>query len=170
MIDVNDGLTKEQAEKREVSVENVDDTGKYKRQRVGQTIFDSMLLGELISISQNQAAHLFIEALSMSGASIQSVDIKARIEEPGERRPSNSGDRRMIFSSAYRSMKDRCDEDALRLFMRAAGDPFAKADNDQLKQLAKIFDHPLTCLAKYYKLESRSDPRAILRRQVRMSG
>jgi hypothetical protein len=113
---------------------------------------------------------MFIDAFSNSGGSIPSVDIEARIDSPGSRSSNDdAADRRMIFSAAYRSMVKVCDEEATKLFMRMCGDPFISktVGGPNLEVLAKEIRRNLECLSKFYGVTVRTDPRAILRRQVK---
>ena len=135
---------------------------------VVQTVFDSMLLSEFITVSQHAAAHLFIESLDASGASVPSLDIASRIESPPNHNPSSAGDRHMIFSSAYRCMVGECNEDATRILMRICGNPISgwSDGEEKLKELSTVVSHNLSCLSKFYGVNLRPDPRAIVRRQV----
>ncbi len=170
MSRVNDGLSEDQIGKRDVIVEDADEGGVTSRHRVtNQTIFDHMLLSHVITVSQWYAAHLFIEDLSASGASIPSVDFKARMEAPDQNRSTAYGERRMQFSAAYRSMVGKCDEDSTKLFMRFAGDPFTVASHkpslDSIKELEKVIGQNLSCLSRFYKVDMAKDPISIIKRQ-----
>jgi hypothetical protein len=128
-----------------------------------------MLIAELIDLSHWEAAHLFIEALSTSGASIPSLDIVSRMEAPPAHGTS-SEDKRMIFSSAYRSMVGECDDDATTLFMRIAGDPFVAITEDLLKDLSDVITQNLDVLSRHYGVQSHVDPRRVVRRGFLATG
>jgi len=165
MSKLNDGLPQEQLSNRDVEVEEVG--GGTKRQRVsGQTVFDKMLLEELIDVSQWLAVHLFIEDLSTSGAAIPSMDFEAAFEA-NQNNPVNISDRRMIFSSAFRSM-DKCGEENIRIFMRACELPFGfrTKTHKELEKLSRFIIQNLSCLSKHYGVKLRTDPRVIIRRQI----
>jgi len=174
MSEVNDGLPPKQLATRAVTTEATQPTGNAKRQRVrGQTVFDMLLLKELITVGQWKAAHLFVEDLSASGASIPSSDLVSGMEAPPSHIASSVGDKRMIFSSAYRSMTGKCVDSDIKIFMSLAGE-FLRTDiikhktDDELLVIVKSIVHCLDCLTKFYGVESSVDPRKIIRRQIRL--
>ena len=155
--------------KRNVSQENVDIKGLVKRDRINnQTVFDEMLVKGFIELPQHEAAHLFMEALSISGTSIQSVDIEAFGGSPFHKKGNSISERRMIFSNAYRSMTEaNHKEEQIKLVMRYCHNPYEiVSDVKKLKAIAVAVHLPLRTLAKYYKIDRLRDPRSIIRSQV----
>lgn len=166
MAVVNDGLNDEQLSRKSVSTESVDGSGLVNRQRVsGQTIFDVMLIEYYIEYAQHEAAHLFMEALSVSGASIPSLD--PSVEGRPERHTvgDRMSEKRMIFSGAYRSMSNSVSSDVCRIVMQMCHDPYTYSAETAEATAAFIHDG-LWSLAKHYKIYDKRDPRRIISAQV----
>ena len=66
-------------------------------------MFDKMFIEGLIGIGHHEASHSFIDDLARSGTSVPSLDLsKQRFS--GKVSGSNHAEKRMIFSSAFRSI------------------------------------------------------------------
>lgn len=167
---LNDGLNEEQSSKKNVVIESEDQSGKVKRQRVSdQTLFDVMFIDGLIGINHHESSHKFIDDLARSGTSIPSMDLsKQRFS--GKISGSSSAEKRMIFSSAFRSISDYPEQSDLKVFMRISSDPYchdhAEATGCSLEDLADKFIPILDLLSSHYKIPPRKDPREILFSQM----
>jgi hypothetical protein len=157
-------MTKE----RSSSDEAVDQKGLVTRKRINnQTIFDQMLILGLITLPEHEAAHLFIEALSLSGTSIPSVDMKAFGGSPFHKKGDSIAEKRMIFSNAYRHMAESVSEDDIRIVMSYCHKPYDFPLGEQiLKPIAASVSSGLSALARHYKIGNTTDPRKIIRNQV----
>jgi hypothetical protein len=165
---LNDGLNENQLNGRDVSLEDVDQKGMVKRQKINdQTIFDFMFIQGFITMAHHEAVHLFIEDLSQSGTSIKSVDVEAFGSGAFHKKGDAMAERRMIFSDAFRSMHDSADEPDVKLIMTYCNNPyrFNRREADCMA-LADTMQPCLTALAKHYGVISHRDPRSILRSQV----
>ena len=167
---LNDGLNEEQSRKRMVRVEDNDANSSVKRQRVSdQTLFDKMFIEGLISVHHHEAAHMFIDELSRSGSSIPSIDL-SKINISSGRKGSSAAERRMIFSSSFRSIADSFDEEDIKIFMRVSNSPYDNGgvsnSKEDLEKMSETLSPILEQLAKYYKLKPRKDPREIIFSQM----
>jgi hypothetical protein len=163
-----DGLNNEQLSEKNVSIEDIDQKGLVKRQKVNdQTVFDHMFVCGEIEMSHHEAVHLFIEDLNKSGTSIKSVDVKAFGGSPFHKKGDAIAEKRMIFSDAFRAMIEAADDTDVKSIMAYCHRPyeFSKKD-DHVAALAKTMRVGLNALAKHYKVHSHRDPRLILRAQV----
>ena len=137
----------------------------------GKTIFDSMLMHEIIGLAEHEAAHRFMDDLSRSGTSIPSVDLE-NLDSGSPRSFREKGDsiadQRMIFSDAYRSMDQAAPEDSIRSVMTLCNSPFNHSENRKiLEEIGSIALPALSALSKHYGCSKR-DPRRILRSQMYM--
>lgn len=167
---LNDGLNDEQSSKKKIVIENEDESGKVKRQRVSdQTVFDKMFIEGLIGIGHHEASHNFIDDLARSGTSVPSLDLsKQRFS--GKFSGSNHAEKRMIFSSAFRSISEYEEQSDLKVFMRISSDPYhgelVKATGSRLEDLADKFIPILELLCSHYRITPKKDPREILFSQM----
>lgn len=168
--ELNDSLNAEQLAKQDVTIEDADDKGVTRRQRVtNQTAFDTMLIRSVISVSMWEAANRFSEAFGSSGGFIPSLDLSVRMDTPRSTGRSTIGDQRMTFSAAYRAMDKWCSDDSMRTFMRLIGNPeniLRRANKDEVTRVAHAVSTNLRCLSRFYGVQLRADPRSIIKRQV----
>ena len=167
---LNDGLNESQLNKKDVSIEDVDQKGMVKRQRVNdQTIFDYMFINEMIGLDHHEAVHLFINDLSKSGTDIKSADMTSFSGVPFHKKGDALAERRMIFSGAFRRMIESCRESDVKFIMRYCHSPYTfKANNKSISKLALSMKPCLSALSRYYQVSHHRDPRSILRSQVYM--
>jgi len=159
-----DPLTDEQIKKRALGIENVDYKGLVKRHRVlEQTLFDLLFMKNLITQSQHEAAHLFIEAMSLSGATVKSANLDVEIFTPYRDAANTMGERRMAFSSAYRRVVRDCGDDRARILMRYLARVYEyPPDYGDQKLVAKLIGPGLKSLAIFYEIADLKDPRDII--------
>ena len=160
-------LTKEQRDKRRLVSEAMDRKGLVVRYRVeDQTIFDGMFIAELIDRPQHDAGHSFLAVVEMSGAYPPSCNLEASFSTPMYRVGDAIGERRMAFGSAYRFVVRECGEKQADKFVRLVGDIFTPTDTSDkmfMRSLSRIAYKPLRVLAKYFRTDSKRDPRDIAR-------
>jgi len=158
----------EQASSRVFVSEDVDMGGLVRRNRVAdQTVFDAMFLMELIDQSHHEAAHLFLDALSQSGAAVSGVNPEPGVRSPAYSVGNSMADRRMSFSSPYRNMIDDCGEDKVSYIMSLYPRAYDYRDTvPDIKEAARGAKPGLESLSRYYGVSHHSDPRRIVRRQV----
>ena len=166
--EVTEPLTDEQVRKRAIGVEDVDQNGLVKRHRVlSQTIFDMLFLKEFIDQSQHEAAHLFMDSISKSGASIRSANLDAEIFTPHRDVGNVIGERRMAFSSAYRKMVDAVGYDAANnTIMHFANIYEYPSGNEEQAKVAREVGPSLDALARHYGTTVVYDARVLIRRFV----
>ena len=161
-------LTTEQISKRAVGVEDVDLGGIVKRHRVlSQTVFDMMFIREIISQPAHEASHQFINDFGQSGGVPRSANLDAENHAPGYSISNAMGERRMIFSKAYRSMCDGSHEDDVAFFLSFVTSAYEYPSKpSELEEIGRRCSGPLRLLSRYYGTDGRTDPRDIIRRQV----
>lgn len=149
--------------------EPVDQKGLVKRKRViDQTIFDALLIKGYIELPEHEAVHKFIDAVGRSGSAIQSLDPSTFNESRAPRmdRGESAANKRMIFSAAFRSMHESCDESTTKLVMHWCHSPYSYPKKDsELKALGAMMLPGLRALARHYGCSTR-DPRRVIRSQV----
>ena len=167
-----DPLTDEQIRKRATGVEDVDMKGLVKRHRVlDQTLFDLLFLKELIDQSQHEAAHLFMDSIAKSGASVRSANLNVEVFTPYRDIGNAMGERRMAFSSAYRAMVEDVGPLMADLAMRYSSDPYRyPAEYDEQKRVGVELGSALDSLARHYGTSDIHDPRKLIRVFVVGSG
>ena len=165
---MSDFLTDEQIKKRAIVSEDVDIRGLVKRHRVAnQTIFDMMFLMELIGQSHHEAAHLFLNAFAISGAACRSLNLESEVHAAAHTVGNAIGEKRMAFSSAYRSMVTDVGEELASDLVKYMRDVYIyPEDLNVLRSVAEFIKKPLDALARYYGVEFRVDPRRVMRRQL----
>jgi len=163
-----DPLTDEQIKKRAIGVENVDYNGLVKRHRVlGQTIFDMLFLQELISQSQHEAAHLFMDSMANSGANIPSANLETEVFTAPKDIGNIIGERRMAFSSAYRFVVRECGDDRASKMMKTFENVYTyTADASVREEIAMEISPALDALASFYGVAIVDDPRDLVRLMV----
>jgi hypothetical protein len=107
-------------------------------------LFDDMLLNEHISIPQWQAAHLFSEAIATRRADKASLNPVPTVEASDH----DAGWR--VFIDLFSDERD------------------SLPPEECLESLAKLIAHNLDFLSEMYGTDDTPDPRAILRRQVKI--
>jgi len=165
---MSEPLTDEQIRKRAIGVEDVDPKGLVKRHRVlSQTIFDMLFLKELIDQSQYESAHLFMDAISRSGAAVRSANLDTEVFTPHRDVGNMIGERRMAFSSAYRKMVGDIGEETSREILRYFSDVYSFPEgHDEHVRIAAWISPALDSLASHYGVDSVRDPRRLIRVQV----
>jgi len=160
-----DPLTDEQILKRAIGVEDVDQRGLVKRHRaLDQTLFDKMFILELINQTQHEAAHLFMDAISKSGATVRSANLDVEVFTAHRDVGNMIGERRMAFSSAYRRLVEDCgNEDANRLVGFFSGLHSSLLDKAKAPGIALWVRPCLNALARFYGCEGIQDARIVLR-------
>ena len=161
-------LPDEQLLKHAVSVEDVDLAGLVKRHRVlTQTVFDLMFIREIIDQGSYEAAHQFMDDFGQSGGVAKSVNLESENHSPGHSISNAMGERRMIFSKAYRAMVDGSNEDDVSFFLEIIRHSYNSPSKfDSLKKIGARCRGPLGALSRHYGTDGRTDPRDIIRRQV----
>jgi hypothetical protein len=113
------------------------------------TVFDKMLLEELISPSCAKAAQYFIE----DSEGVPPYGLMS-----------------MEHDAACTAMVKRCGHDDFKVFIQTAANAdspeFTSKSKAVLAGRARKIKHCLSVLATHYKIGHVEDPRAILRRQV----
>jgi hypothetical protein len=132
------------------------------RSRVETTnLFDELMLHELITPPQLQAANRLAEDLAAGRALV----------DPGTGVPS------METAEYHAGLRDTlasmsgCDTDDTACFINAITGTLASLPSHvTLEQFGKIVTHNLDCLSSHYGFDrgGQLDPRAVLRRQVRL--
>ncbi len=165
---MTDFLTEEQIKRRAIVSEDVDIKGLVRRHRVAnQTIFDMMFLMELISQAHHEAAHLFLEAISVSGMSCRSCNLDSEVHGAAHKVGNSLGDRRMAYSKAYRKLVDSVGDDVADLFVKYFADIYQyPEDRKSLESIGNFFKPSLDALSEHYGTRGRIDPRRVLRRQL----
>jgi len=163
-----DPLTDEQIKKRAIGVEDVDQKGLVKRHRVlEQTIFDMLFLQELIDQGQHEASHLFLDDMSRSGATVHSANLEAEVFTAARDVGNIIGERRMAFSSAYRSVVRSCGEESANRMMKYFADIYSyPKDPDMRREIASSLSPTLDALAEHYGVSRVEDPRDLVRIMV----
>ena len=158
----------EQASSRVFVSEDVDIRGLVKRHRVAdQTLFDAMLLMEMIDQSHHEAAHLFLDALTQSGAVLNGMDPEPGIRAPAYSVGNSMADRRMAFSGPFRKMVDDCGDEVASYTMSLYSRIYDYRDTiSDIGYAAEMARPCLVSLASHYGVNGRRDPRKIVRRQV----
>jgi len=161
--------SKEQTSKRGFVSEDVDIKGLVRRNRVvDQTIFDAMLLMEMIDQSHHEAAHLFLDLLVKSGAMTSGINPDPGIRSPAYAIGNLMGDRRMAFSEPYRKVVSDCgDDDASMMMDIFGGTIYSYPESmEELGGLAKSMTCCLSSLSSYFGTSGVRDPRRVIRRQI----
>jgi hypothetical protein len=160
-----DPLTDEQIRKRVVAVEDVDPGGLVQRHRVlGQTLFDMLFIRELINQSQHEAIHMFMDAMSRSGAVVRSANLDTEVFTPHKDVGNMMGERRMAFSSAYRTMVGDCGEDNSHIIMVCFDNLYVYPTcPESLARLASSIQPALESLVKHYGKYRIEDARVVIR-------
>tara|TARA_R110002012_G_C11482998_1_gene595294 strand:- start:43 stop:579 length:537 start_codon:yes stop_codon:yes gene_type:complete len=161
-------LTDEQVKKRAIGVEDVDQKGLVQRHRVlSQTLFDMLFLKEFIGQGQHEAAHLFMDSIAKSGASIRSANLDTEVFTPHRDVGNIIGERRMAFSSAYRRMIDEVGIDDANYTLKHFADVYnyPLIDEEQAKVARKIRPS-LNALGRHYGTIDVHDARRLIRRFV----
>jgi hypothetical protein len=168
----SDPLTDEQVRKRIVGIEDVDQRGLVKRHRVlGQTIFDMLLIRELIDQSQHEAVHMFMEALSKSGAVVRSANLETEVFTPHRDVGNLIGERCMSFSRAYRSVISKCGEGGSVVLMSCFDELYSYTQSvDKLSRIAELIGPSLDALVIHYGTYRVNDPREIVREWINEKG
>lgn len=161
-------LTSEQLSKRAVGVEDVDLGGVIKRHRViSQTVFDMMFVHEIIGQAAHEAVHKFMDDFGQSGGVPRSANMEAEGHSPGYSVSSAMGERRMIFSKAYRAVCDESSDKDISFFLSLLSSAYEYSSNPKdLRSMAGRCRSPLRALSRHYGIDSHHDPRDIIRRQV----
>jgi len=173
-------MSEEQRKKFSVKKEYVDYRQVVSRNRIqNQTIYDVLFVRDYIEQAQHEAAILFMEELSHSGANPASVSLDAINHVPAYLVGDRMSERRMAFSDSYRSMVSACGKRSANYMMTTAANvyvfPGASAPgtsekrNDQedfAKRVARLISPPLWALAAHFGTDKKSDPRNIIRRQM----
>ena len=112
-----------------------------------RTVFDKMLLDELIPPSSAKAAQLFLEDMNPSGShDFQSCD---------------------SLSRAVSYLKKKCDTADVKVFVSFMTDASgAGASRPALASEVSSINYCLHTLVDFYELSYVEDPRSILRRQL----
>jgi len=165
---MTDPLTDEQIKKRAIGVENIDYKGLVVRHRVlEQTLFDMLFLKELIDQAQHEAAHLFMDAIAKSGASVRSANLDIEVFTPHRDVGNIIGERRMAFSSAYRKMMEIVGEEDARSTLKYFSDVYKyPSSHERQVAIAERMNEPLSALAVHYGTVDIRDPRVMIRRMV----
>lgn len=165
-------MNEEQASKFDLEQVKLDYKGVVNRNRkVNQTIFDIMLVHELVNPAEHEACFHFVKALAESGANVASANLELLSHAPAYTIGGSISDRRMSFSSAYRFIVDHCGDSSADSFIKVANNlfvfPAKKSDQSVFaKKLIRLVRDPIKCLVKFYSVDERRDPRDVLRRQV----
>ena len=125
------------------------------------TIFEELLLHEHITPPQLQAARQFSEDLATGGA----LGFTDSLESPMETADYDNALRATLGSMAL------CDRGDTRCFIEAVtGQWTVLPSYITLEEFGGVVSHCLQCLVHHYGLDrgGQEDPRAILRRQVRI--
>lgn len=168
-------MTPEQRSKFSLSPEDIDIKGYVSRLKVtDQNIFDVLFIEYLIEQPHHEAAGLFIDDVSKSGACIASPSMDADIvRQPIRSTAGRMADRIMIFSGAYRYMLSECGEEQASWMMRLIdiAHVFPRSGEDRknyAEQVCRLVKEPLKALAKHYGTSRKRDPRRVISSQ-RMS-
>lgn len=124
-------------------------------------LFDELMLHELITPPQLQAANRFSEELAAS-RTLEDADGLVPAMEAGGYDES--------FTDTLGSMSD-CDPSDTKVFIHAATGTLGDLPSYvSLEAFAQVITHNLDCLSSHYGFDQggQLDPRAILRRQVRL--
>ena len=127
-----------------------------------KTIFETLLLNELISPPQLQAARQFSEDLAAAGA----LDSAHEYVSPVEAAVDDAALEATLGSLAL------CDMEDTRCFISAvSGEWVVIPSYVSLEKFAAVVTHCLDCLSSHYGFDcgaGQKDPRAVLRRQLNL--
>ena len=128
-----------------------------------QTIYDRMLIEDLIELPQHIAANLMIQSLNVTR-------LQAFGESPLYKKGDSisDSDKRAVVSNAYRSMVDAAlEKKSVKMFMSYCRQPFEYDSNiGALEPVSKTVMKPLWTLVNHYQIRNACDPRKIIRRQI----
>ena len=172
-------MSEEQKKKFSVKKEYVDYRHVVSRNRIeNQTIYDVLFVRDHIEQAQHEAAILFMEELSHSGANPASVNLDAINHVPAYLVGDRMSERRMAFSDSYRSMVAACGKRSANYMMTTAANVYVfpvasvpekiwpREQEDFAKRVARLISPPLWALAAHFGTDKKSDPRNIIRRQM----
>jgi len=159
-------LTREQREKKRVVEERIDQKGVVIRYRVeDQTIFDKMLVEDLIDRPQHEAGHRFLSVVEISGAFPASCSLDSHGYTPSYQVGDIIGEKRMAFGSAYRAVVFDCGEGHADQFVHIVGKLYRDVDlknKSIMRRLSRIVYRPLVSLSKYFRTTAKKDPRNLI--------
>ena len=127
-----------------------------------------LLIRELIDQPQHEAVHMFMDALSRSGAVVRSANLDTEVFTPHKDVGNLIGERRMAFSTAYRSILNDCGEDSAGLVLACFKDLYSYPSSmDILSRISSLIAPALDALVIYYGTYRANDPRVIVRSRIK---
>ena len=153
-------LTPEQRRKVSIIGEALDTKGVVRIFKVqDQTIFDYLYMLDMIDTAQHEAAHRYLAALEKSGVYISSVDVEAVSNTPSYMVGERLADRWMAFSMANRFVIKHCGDDGADALIRISVDVYYKPESrSKLRAIVRKISQPLRELARFYQCR-KADPR-----------
>jgi len=167
---ISELLTGEQRKKVALVEEALDRRGIFRRFRVeDQTLFDALFVAGLLERSQQEAAHCFSAALEKSGVYPASLNLDAVVRTPSHCVGDVLGSRWLAFSRAFRFIVRDCGEEPADHLMRVMAYTHRWRDFGRkiFPRIVDVVSDPLWSLADYYHCREATDPRKMIRVQMK---
>ena len=164
---LSNSLTPEQKKKFLLEEERMDRRGVVRRYRVSdQTIFDALLVEEIIIQAQHEAADCFMETMERTGCYPSSIsNFEATSRTPAYAVGGAMGQRWLAFSRAYRFLEKASGVSDAKYLMKVMCDVYGwreRVGKEHLPLVGERLAGALTALVDYYDC-SREDPRILVR-------